>query len=231
MKNLKNLSSLLIFLSILLLGCKGDEGAVGPVGPQGEQGIAGPRGEAGSANVIYTDWKTPDWSSYYRAPDNMYARLNVNGTGEEILTKEAINSAAVFVYYKIYRPVYNQNDRKYELKVRISDKAESGYVKIPGRTTNNFDDFMTLYVSNDVLGEDYFKPYLTIYTREYNSESQSYDPIEELKDLESKDFFDLAETTPQYRIVVIPGGEESARMAAIDYGDYAAVKEAYGLED
>lgn len=56
----------ILLLAVIFTGtaCEGPEGPTGPQGDQGEQGMPGPegpQGEEGTANVIYSDWITPQW--------------------------------------------------------------------------------------------------------------------------------------------------------------------------
>ena len=67
---------LLLIPIFFIVSCqKGDTGPAGATGTTGATGAAGPQGPTGSANVIYSDWFTPDtyvkdtvygtWGFYY----------------------------------------------------------------------------------------------------------------------------------------------------------------------
>ena len=88
---------------LVLFGCskQGPTGATGPQGtqgPAGSAGIAGPKGDTGTANVMYSDWFTPD----------VYIKDTVFGTyhfyydkAVSAITQELLDSGIVLTYGKL----------------------------------------------------------------------------------------------------------------------------------
>jgi hypothetical protein len=240
----RNLTKLFVFTSIigtlLVWSCKGPEGPIGPSGSTGASGVAGANGTQGAkgdtgpmgnANVRYTTWKTPTWFNFSRPTDNSWAYLNVQDTKQPLLTKGTLDSSVIFVYLKTQNLSWDQANQEYLLKERISDTGTYGFLKIPGHTTSNFEDFFQYNFAFNLIGEDFFDPYLQLYTSAYSDSQQKNVPISELVGKNAAYFKDLVKTLPQYRIVVIPGSVKTGRAAAVDFKDYNAVKKAFNIPD
>ena len=92
------LGVILILFSCTKQGPTGATGPQGPQGPAGSPGVAGPKGDTGTANVMYSDWFTPDtytkdtvfgtYHFYYDKPDSA-------------ITQEILDSGIVLTYGKL----------------------------------------------------------------------------------------------------------------------------------
>ena len=227
-----------VFLALTLLAsCKGPEGPAGPAGPTGAagpagatgpagtSGVAGATGPTGNANVIYTDWKPFDVSgSVFQYPTGNQVDLIPATTANALLTQDAIDKGLIYVYYKFGQL---QNGTLVE---RISQNAvQFGRVKIPGRTTNSALDYTTYQITTDNLGLNYFSPKISLTTGFYDSTTDTFTLIPDLAKQTDTFYRTMFSTLPQYRIVVVNGSTKSGRLSAVDYSDYAAVKQAYNL--
>lgn len=88
-------SSLLLCLALVSSGCSGDDGARGPAGPPG------------TANVIYSDWFTPDtWtaSTVFGVHERSYTMTTA------LLTQEIVDHGVILVYMRFVglNPEINQ---------------------------------------------------------------------------------------------------------------------------
>jgi hypothetical protein len=115
--------SMLLILSFFIIACEGKEGEPGPTGPQGPpgaaglqgpegpkgdagpqgetgpQGEAGPQGETGSANVIFSNWFTPNaWTTR-----NSFSNLRQFYFDESAprINEEILNESVIQVYAKL----------------------------------------------------------------------------------------------------------------------------------
>ena len=106
-----------LVVGIVFYSCKGPQGEIGPTGitgSVGSTGTAGPAGTAGTpgtagatgaqgptgnANVVYTDWATPEWGSFVNESDRitLIQKSNMNA----LLTKDVIDKAAIYFYVKV----------------------------------------------------------------------------------------------------------------------------------
>lgn len=241
------LFSALLGLGLALVSsCKGPQGDIGPQGSQGPQGAvgpagangtngqtgpAGPQGPMGNANVVYTAWKTPTWENYGRSLDNMMAFLNVSQAGQAnaAFTADALNKGVVYTYVKIQERQYDAANAEYKLVERIVPNGAWTAVKIPGRATNAWEDFMNVYVSWNNIGQNYFDPYLQFRTERYDPAQQKNVPLPEAIGKPASFFRDLAKDLPQFRHVIIHGS--TAGRQGVDFKDYEAVKRAFNLTD
>lgn len=90
---------LLLIPCFFIVSCqKGDTGPIGATGATGASGAAGPQGPAGSANVIYSDWFTPD----------VYVKDTVYGTygfyydsAVAAITQTILDSGTVITFGKL----------------------------------------------------------------------------------------------------------------------------------
>ncbi len=104
-KTIRNFTTIFIFTLSLFLGfvmitaCEGPAGQQGPQGPQGPEGPQGPKGDEGTANVIYSDWITPDsWTPAEFFGDS----LRYFDIVESDLTQEIIDQGFVKVYVDFF---------------------------------------------------------------------------------------------------------------------------------
>lgn len=234
---------LLALLFVMVASCKGPDGPAGPQGPAGPSGAAGPvgttgpagasgvAGPMGNANVVYTDWKPLDvGGNFSRFPDGSQVNLSPATTANALLTADAINKGVIYVYYKFGVLTNDPATQTNSLVERISsDKVAYANVKIPGRKTNTSLDYALYQVTMDNIGLNYFSPKLTL-TTGYPS-ADVYVPIEGLTSQDPQFYKDMFKTLPQYRMVVVNGSVKAGRSGAVDYTNYAAVKEAYNLPD
>jgi len=89
---------MLLFLGALA-ACQGPEGPQGPQGPPGPQGPQGPQGPAGNANVISSEWITPNWQSgSFYGWSCYYEDWQVDA-----LNQDVYDNGVVIVYWKNYR--------------------------------------------------------------------------------------------------------------------------------
>ena len=238
-------SGLFALLLMLVISCKGPEGPQGPAGPTGAAGAAGATGPAGAsgvagatgpmgnANVKYTDWKPINVSGdFFVNPLTKEVTLSPQTTADTLLTKDAIDKGLIYIYYKFGNLDYTAGTQSYTLVERITENnVTQGYVKIPNRTTNQIGDYVTYQVTTDYLGENYFSPKIVLPTAVYDSGKDEYVGIAGLADQPVAFYRTMFATLPQYRIVVVAGNVKSGRLAAVDYKNYAAVKQAYNLPD
>lgn len=228
-------SALIITSIILVNSCKGPAGPQGPAGIQGTTGAKGDTGPRGNANVTYSDWKTPNWDGTVSGIglNNSNVYLSTASTTNSLLTKEAINSAAIYTYIKYYELVADPgNSQQYTLIERISlVNSVSSYFKIPGRSTNKREDFAVAVFSYDNYAENYFSPQLTIITSPYDYTKNAYVPIPEITNKAVTFYKDIVKSIPQYRQVVVFGNVKGGRYATIDWSDYHTIKELFQLKD
>lgn len=117
MKN-RRFSWLLLCVALMVLGCEGPEGPTGPAGP------------AGSANVIYSDWYSPEtWilETTFGVSERSFTMTT------SALTQEIIDNGVVLVYMRFvgFNPEINQ------LPMILSDvdysclfRAQAGSIKV-----------------------------------------------------------------------------------------------------
>lgn len=219
-------------------GANGTNGAVGPAGTNGTNGATGPagatgpQGPMGNANVVYTAWKSPSWESFSRNLDNLYVNLNVNaatGSTNPAFTADAINKGIIYTYIKVQERVFDNANGEFKLAERIIPQGGFTSVKIPGRQTNTFDDFMYAYVNYQPIAENYFNPSLSFYTHFYDPVQAKQVPIAETLSKPAAFFRDLAKDLPQFRHVIVHGS--TAGRMNVDFKDYAAVKRAFNIPD
>lgn len=99
-KQLKIFTLILIGLA-LLFGCEGPEGPQGPQGPQGDQGPQGPegpQGPPGTANVIYSDWITPEDNMWEANNDFFGDFIRFYDINAPELSQEIIDQGVIKVY-------------------------------------------------------------------------------------------------------------------------------------
>ena len=247
LSSLVRVSTGLIVLPIFfIISCKGPEGPTGPqgttgqtgvagtagvTGPQGVSGVAGAQGAPGNANVVYTTWKPVDLSSSgFRSDDNMLLFLgNDNSTSYPLFTKEVIDKSLIYVYFKTNQLRYNNTTSDYRLNEVISAGNTTGSIRIPGHTLNRFEDYAYYGVYHQSFGVNYISLELYMQTSSYVNGVQV--AIPELVGKDVVYFRTLFEGLPQYRVVIVNGSTPAGRTAAVDYNDYAAVKQAYNLPD
>lgn len=235
-------------LLMLVISCKGPEGPQGPAGPTGAagaagapgatgpagaSGVAGATGPTGNANVTYTDWKAMDLSgAVFKFPSRTQVDLVPASTANALLTKDAVDKGLIYIYYKFGQLQYDATNKNYVLAERITqNEVPLGRVKIPNRTTSNIGDFANYKITTDYLGQNYFSPKLSLTTGSYDSASNQYLVINELVNQSDEFYRTMFAQLPQYRIVVVAGSVKSGRQGAVDYSDYAAVKQAYNIPD
>lgn len=217
-------------------GPQGASGVAGATGPQGVSGVAGPQGPMGNANVVYTDWKTPNFDIFNAFQDNSAVYLSNQNTANVLLTKEVIDKSMVYVYFKIGQLLADQSTGSFALAERIQapealNSGVPGSVKIPGRTTNTESDFVYYYLNRDLIGPNYLKFNLTLYTSQYDQAQNKSVTVAELVGKNAQFYLDLLKNLPQYRIVIVNGSTPGGRAAGVDFTDYATVKRAYNLPD
>ena len=115
---IRHVSWLLLCFALLNLGCQGEDGARGPAGP------------AGTANVIYSDWYSPDaWTvaTLFGIHERSYTMTTSS------LTQEIIDHGVVMVYMRFLglSPEINQ------LPIELADvhlsffvRAQAGSIKV-----------------------------------------------------------------------------------------------------
>lgn len=216
-------------------GPQGASGLTGPVGASGAQGLPGTPGKDGNANVVYTDWKSLPADQYGRTSNNQFAFLSSSITSQTVLTREAIDRAAIYVYYRVNVPVYDAADNDYKLQERIAQGNTSCYSLIPGRqptAANNFASFLRTFVSNDLLGVNYFNSTMQLSTYETNAAGATV-AIPEYVGKDAAYFRSIVKDVLQYRIVVVYGSTKGGRASyngrPVDFNDYAQVKAYFNL--
>lgn len=212
-----NFFSLLILLG--LTACKGTQGDVGP---------AGTNGTDGNANVVYTDWKTPTWDLDYGLYNSAYY-FGQNSTTSTVLTQDAIDKAAIFIYFK-GKDLVRNGLGTYQLVDRIATDQIISYIKIPGRTTNLPQDYATMTSGKYTIGVNYLEMLASVDGSSSDADGNTY-TISEFTNKTLSYYFSLAGSAIQYRIVVVYGSTKSARYAGVNWKDYTEVKEALKLKD
>ncbi len=208
-------------------GPQGTSGVAGPAGPQGVAGTTGAQGPMGNANVVYTAWKPVDLSTnFYAYPENKVVYLgNDLKTANAVLTQDAIDKGLIYIYYKTRQKEFDSANNETKLVERILTTNGTGWVKIPGRTTNRDEDFTNYYIGNEIFGVNYLKFSGFVYTNRN-------DVVTPDIAAKSAQFYrDMLKDMPQYRIIVAYGSTPGGRMGSVDFGNYAAVKKAYNLPD
>ncbi|GAB4033060.1 hypothetical protein [Spirosoma gilvum] len=246
-------TGLIVFFFLLAVSCKGPEGpqgpqgpvgpsgtvgatgatgATGPTGASGVTGAAGAQGATGNANVMYTAWKSPDFSTYYyRFPDNLQAIIGNDGNQTNaLLTADVIDKSMVYVYFKTGALQYDNTTADYKLVERIQPSNGYGYVKIPGRTTSNSQDYVQYWLNSDNIGVNNLHMYMYFFTSLYDQQGKQT-PIADFVGKNAQFYRDMVKTAPQYRIVIVKGTVAGGRTAAIDFKDYTDVKQAFNLPD
>lgn len=148
---MKTLQSLLLisglFLFLCISSCK--EGAVGPAGAAGPAGVAGPKGDPGTANVIYSDWFTPDvWGK-----ETLFTTFvfSYNKTATQI-TADIIDKGAVLVYGKLngYTSSLGLKDKVVQLSYTVVANGSTDswtYIASPGNVRVSFVNSQNIYSS------------------------------------------------------------------------------------
>ncbi len=95
---MKALRVILLLAIVGFAGCSkdGEPGPQGPKGDQGEQGTQGEQGlqgEPGTANVMYSEWITPEW---YESSANYLIWYQT----DENMTEDIVDKGMVHIYYK-----------------------------------------------------------------------------------------------------------------------------------
>ena len=236
MKPLRIFTHLLTGITVaMFLSCEGPEGPAGPAGTAGTPGSAGVAGPVGSANVIYTEWKTPNWSAFYRYPDNTAVQFSLSAEDSKnpVLTKDVIDKADVHIYTKVQLQEWDPTTAEYKLVNRIYSTSSfvGASVKVPGRTTGKPEDFLQINGSFNPIGENYFAAFVNLSTSTYDNAQQKYIPIPDLVGKTAAVYKDILKDGPQYRMMIIPGAVKVGRKASVDFSDYEAVKHAFGIKD
>ena len=193
------------------MGVGGPAGTNGTAGATGPAGATGTQGPTGNANVVYTDWATPEWGSFVNESDRitLIQKSNTNA----LLTKDVIDKAAIYFYVKV---MVLTNDGKIVERIRPSYGVYE--YNVPGRAANASTGQGFIYVDPEInvnflrIDGILFKervPELTGKTLAY--------------------YADLAKDA-KYRMVIV-NGSTKGRLAAVDMNDYAAVKKAFNLKD
>ena len=231
MKNVFKTLLLVGSLATFMFGCTGDDGALGPAGANGTNGTNGTNGKDGNANVVYTDWKTIDWTGGFFQPSNkLSATLIVKGTDEPLFTRDAMDKAVIYSYFKINELAYDNANAEYKLVERIVPSGNGGYAyfKRPGSTKNQGDDFSILTVNTGNPGVNYFRPYINFQTSIYDANGNQVTDSRFAGKL-AEDYREYAKAVT-YRHVIIYGGTKAARVNnPVDMSDYNAVKAFYKL--
>jgi len=156
--------------------------------------------------------------------------VNEAGTANPAFTADAVNKGIIYTYIKHNAHSYDNANQEYKLVERIAPQQAFTTVKIPGRTTNTYQDFMFVNVSfNLAVGVNFFDPYLQFFTERYDQTQQKYVLLEEALGKSAAFFRDLAKDMPQFRHVIV-NGSAAGRMNG-DFKDYAAVKKAFTIPD
>lgn len=233
---------LVVLVLMLVVSCKGPDGPAGPAGPTGApgaagaagatgpagaSGVAGATGPMGNANVVYTDWKSMDVSgNVFQYPTGNQVDLIPQSTANALLTKDAINKGLIYVYYK-----FGQLQNTTLVERITQNQVPFGRVKIPTRTTNTAQDYATYQITMDNLGENYFAPKISLTTGYYDSQKDEFVLFPDIAKQPAQFYRNLFSTLPQYRIMVVNGSVKAGRLGAVDFTDYAAVKQAFNLPD
>ncbi|RYF76902.1 MAG: hypothetical protein EOO39_05055 [Cytophagaceae bacterium] len=185
--------------------------------------------------MVYTEWKTVPNELYVRASTNQVAQLYTNITSQSVLTREAFDQAAIYVYYKLNVPVFDPQDSDFKLQQRITPQNNVvSYVPIPGRPANSFNSFMQVSAFHDDLGLNFFRPSVILYTSEANAAGTRV-ALPEFVGKDAAYFRSLVKDAPQYRIVVVYGSTKGGRASyngrLVDFADYSQVKAYFNLAD
>lgn len=233
----------MIMATVLFFGCEGPEGPLGPQGAKGDNGdvgAVGPKGDTGStgtngtngkdgnANVVYSAWLVPTWSA--NGSNVNYSYFEQKDKQNDLLTQDAIDKGVVYTYVKARQLNYNSDKQEYELLDVISPNNGNYFMKIPGRTTNDYRDFTraSFYISNEI-GVNYLNVGATLVKIGPDVNYTNFEtPIPELAN-KSFDFYKDLLKDLKYRVVVVHGSTQG--RINVDMTDYEAVKKAYNLPD
>lgn len=216
-------------------GPQGASGVTGPAGTSGAQGLPGTPGKDGNANVVYTDWKSMPTDVYIRGISNQSVIFQTAITSQTVLTRDALDKAAIFVYYKVFQPVFDNSTATFKLQERIGQgSGNASYTLIPGRNPADFASFLVMSVNNGLMGINFFAPNTSLQTRETNAAGVVV-AIPEYVVRDAAYFRDLIKDAPQYRIMVVYGSTKGGRTSyngrPVDFNDYAQVKSYFNLAD
>ncbi|MBD2755557.1 hypothetical protein [Spirosoma validum] len=208
-------------------GAAGTAGATGPAGASGVAGATGAQGPMGNANIVYSEWKPVDVSTnFYAYPDNSSVYLgNDTKTDNALLTQDAIDKGIIYIYYKTGQKTFDPATGEMKLAERILTTNGFGWLKIPGRTTNKDEDYINYYIGNELISANYLKFSAFIYT------NQNGTIVPDLAGKTAQFYRDMIKTMPQYRIIVAYGSVKGSRTGAVDFTDYASVKQTFNLPD
>lgn len=237
-------------LFMVVVSCKGPEGPIGPAGttgttgtagatgPQGVSGVAGATGPqgvsgvTGNANVVYTAWKPVDVSSgFAQTTDMFYTFLdNIRTATNPLITQDVIDKSIVYTYFKTGALQYDPANAAFGLVERVQAGSANGYAKIPGRTKNDFADYLYYTANQSEMRVNYFPFSITLYTNYYDAKG-TQTVLPETVGKTAQFFRDIVKDLPQYRMIIVKGSTPGGRAATVDFKDYAAVKRAYNLPD
>ena len=161
-------------------------------------------------------------------PDStQFILTNAGATSSTLLTRTVLDQAAVFVYFK-HSLLLSGANNQLQLSERIVEGTANGALKLPGRTTNTFEDYVQYSIFNDPVGLNFLQ--INVFGRLGPSTSQRVPPA--LVGKGTAFYRDLFKDTPQYRLVIVNGSTlGGGRKASINFKDYAAVKTAFNLPD
>ena len=184
--------------------------------------------------MVYSEWLTPTWAADFESTQSY--SLAQRSTANALITQEAIDKAVIFTYWKVKVPLYNSDKAEYELVERITPTSGNSFFKIPGRVSNSYQDFQSMFNSvGTQLGVNYLNVISSV-NRFGNPPlpNGSYGPYALLPEFAAGKGFtfynDLVKDISKYRVIVVYGSNKG-RLASVDMKDYAAVKQAFNLRD
>jgi Collagen triple helix repeat (20 copies) len=251
-----NLLHFILFLGFLFItSCKGPEGETGPIGPQGTKGDtgaagtngtngtngkdglvgtvgasgpAGAQGPTGNANVVYSEWLTPDWVSV--GSSERYEGLKNSTTSMPLFTQDAIDKGVIYTYIRTGFWERNSKTGEYEIINTISLNSGNVTLKVPGRTYSQFYDFAFMNMgANTQIGVNYLNLTANLDKYGYDSFGKS-GLIPEFSNKPTSFFIDLIKPYTQYRVVIV-NGSTKGRLSNINMNNYQEVKKAFNLND
>jgi len=216
------------------LGAKGAVGDVGAKGGIGDAGTKGGTGETGNSNVIYTEWRSPDFKEPFSGLPN---RQQFEGFDMPfpLLTQETLNTSQVFIYAKNRQLVTENNVLKLVENIHeVSTPMTVSYYLFPGRTGLSAND----YGSHSVSLSSLLRPnVITINTHALRLAPGGTDvsttvnvTVPEMANKTPAFYRDFMKDLVKFRVVIVKGNV-AGRQAAVDMEDYEGVKKAYNLKD
>jgi Collagen triple helix repeat (20 copies) len=238
-----------LLLMLLAAACsKGPQGDIGPVGAKGaigdaglkgttgDTGVKGTTGDTGNSNVIYTEWRSPDFKEPITSPLLNRKQFEPIDMPFPLLTQDVLNTSQIFIYVKHRRRegLIATGLKLVEYIQEASTPISESYYLFPGRSGSTTVDYGTHSVAiSPVTRPNVISigthVMITAPGGANTSTTVNITPPEMFN--KTPAFYrDLMKDLVKYRVVIVKGNI-AGRLAAIDWKNYAEVKAALNLKD